>query len=132
MLNLKSQIVSESSDWESIGPGAAVQAVAVLIPLSTVRWDYREDGHPKLFETYRTQSERVVSYIAFSIQESGLALSYDCRANKDRLVLIMIGSDRERLRNELLTYLQLLKLPADSTMAVFAGGASPPEEINLT
>jgi hypothetical protein len=132
MLNLKSKIVSESSDWDSIRPGAAVQAVAVLIPLLIVRWDYREDGHPKLFETYRTQLEGVVSYIAFSIQENGLASSYYCRANKDRLVLIMIGPDRERLRSELQTYLQLLKLPADSTMVVFAGDASPPEEINVT
>jgi hypothetical protein len=132
VLNLKPKIAPDGSDWDSLRPGAAAQAVAVMVPLWTVRWDYRDQGQPKAFETYRSRLERIVSYMAYSIRESGLASSYDCRANKDRLVLILIGPDRERLRSELQTYLQFLKLPPNSTMAVFAGDSSSPEEINLT
>lgn len=132
MLNLKANLASESSHWDLIRPGVAAQAVAVWIPLWTVRWNYRDEGHPELFESYRDRLERIVSYIAYSIRENGLASSYDCRANKDRLILIMIGPDRETLRNELQAYLQLLKLPANSTMATFAADSPQPEEIDIS
>jgi hypothetical protein len=115
-----------------MAPGAADQAVAVLVPLWSVRWDYRDQGQPKLFEAYRDRLERLVSYIAHSIRESGLASSYDCRANKDRLMLIMIGPDRQRLRSELQIYFQLLKLPGNSTITTFADDSPQPEEIAIS
>jgi hypothetical protein len=132
VFNLKPNLASESSHWEFIRPDVAAEAVAVLIPLWAVRWNYRDEGRPKLFESYRDRLERLVPYIAYSIRESGLASSYDCRANKDRLILIMIGSDREKLRDELQAYLQLIKLPPNSTIATFAGDSPRPEETSLS
>jgi len=102
-----------------------------MVPLWTVRWNYRDHGQPKLFEAYRRRLEQLVSYIAFSIRESGLASSYDCRADKNRLLVILIGPDREKLRAELGTYLQHLELPVNSTMAIFSGDSHQPEEFAL-
>ena len=102
------------------------------MPLWGVRWKYRDEGQPKLFEGYRRRLEQIVSYIGFSIRQSGLASSFDCQANKDRLYLILVGSDTDKLQVELKAYLDLLQLPANSKLAIFDGAAEAPEEFQLT
>jgi hypothetical protein len=102
-----------------------------LMPLWNIRWSYRDEGRLNAFKEYRGRLENVVSYIAFSIRESGIADSYDCKTDNDKLCLLITGSDIEKMRSELEIYLKLFKMPSGSTMALFNGESPDPEEISL-
>lgn len=65
------------------------------------------------------------------MRESGIADSYDCKTDNNKLCLLLAGTDVDKMRSELEIYLRVLNLPSGSTMAVFTSDSSDPGEISL-
>jgi hypothetical protein len=129
----KRQRKTDAENLASKGlPKVAGQAVGILVPLWGVRWKYRDEGRPKAFLDYRSRLENLVSYIGFSIRESGAASSYDCKSDDMKLYLILMGENIQGIYDDVRKYLQVLRLPDGSTLAVFDGDSPEPFEISLS
>ncbi len=89
-------------------------------------------GHPKAFLDYRRRLEDLASYVGFRIRESGAASSYDCGSDNMKLHLILMGEKIQDICSEVQKYIQLLRLPEGSTVAIFTGDSLEPQNIGLS
>jgi hypothetical protein len=73
--------------------------------------------------------EHLISYIGFSMRKSGAAFSYDCGSDNMKLHLILMGENIQGICSEVQKYIQLLRLPEGSTVAIFTGDSLEPQDI---
>lgn len=65
------------------------------------------------------------------MRHQGLASAYDCTTDRDRLNLLLVGSQPQSLKVELQSYLKLFRLPAHCRISVFTPDSSEPEEVEI-
>jgi hypothetical protein len=104
--------------------------VLVTIPLSPLRSAKKQSDQPYPFEQLRNRLERIVSYLGIIIEKSGLVTAHECKVERSRLNLLLVGHDPKAIAAEFRSYLKMLRLPDGSKMVLFAGGLAEPEEID--
>jgi hypothetical protein len=122
---------SLSNEDFQVTPEILNGAVLVTVPLNSADANRHNSGQPYSWERRRNRLEQVLSYIGFTIQHRGIASTHECRVSGNTLMLALIGTDTKAIKTEVLSYLDLVKLPDGSRMAVFTNGSPQPADILL-
>jgi hypothetical protein len=90
-----------------------------------------KDDDPYAAQHRRNRLETLLSFIAFTIKNQGIASAFELKVHGDRLNLLLAGSDAKGIEAELQRYFELLRLPERGKMVVFTAGSDMPEEVEL-